>query len=136
MGHRWTVRSVPQPGPAVLLSGRRAADRQRPALADPAAPSRCRHGGVEAARPGAAPLFHRRHPVVIYASIAAYCGLGLILGIRHAVLPAIMTGFLEMIPVIGPLTSAVVAGLVAVRYATGIGNLIGYAVYATVLRLS
>jgi predicted PurR-regulated permease PerM len=74
--------------------------------------------------------------VVIYASIAAYCGLGLILGIRHAVLLAIMTGFLEMIPVIGPLTSAVVAGLVAVRYATGIGNLIGYAVYATILRLS
>jgi predicted PurR-regulated permease PerM len=47
-----------------------------------------------------------------------------------------MTGLLEMIPVIGPVTSAVIAGLVAVRYATGIGNIIGYAVYATVLRLS
>jgi predicted PurR-regulated permease PerM len=74
--------------------------------------------------------------VVIYATGAAYFGLGLILGIRHAVLLAIMTGLLEMIPVIGPVTSAVIAGLVAVRYATGIGNIIGYAIYATVLRLS
>jgi predicted PurR-regulated permease PerM len=74
--------------------------------------------------------------VVIYASVAAYCGLGLILGIRHAVLLALLTGLLEMIPVVGPITSAVVAGLVAVRYATGIGNIIGYAIYATILRLS
>ncbi len=74
--------------------------------------------------------------VVIYATIAAYCGLGLILGIRHAVLLAIMTGLLEMIPVIGPISSAVIAGLVAVRYATGLGNIIAYAVYATILRLS
>ncbi len=74
--------------------------------------------------------------VVIYASGAAYLGLGLILGIRHAVLLAIVTGLLEMIPVIGPITSALAAGLVAVRYATGVGNIIGYAIYATVLRLS
>jgi predicted PurR-regulated permease PerM len=74
--------------------------------------------------------------VVIYATVAAYLGLGLILGLQHAVLLAVMTGLLEMIPVVGPLTSAVVAGLVAVRYATGLGNIIGYAIYATVLRLS
>lgn len=74
--------------------------------------------------------------VVIYATGAAYLGLGLILGIHHALLLAVLTGLLEMIPVIGPLTSAVIAGLVAVRYATGIGNIIGYAIYATILRLS
>jgi predicted PurR-regulated permease PerM len=74
--------------------------------------------------------------VVIYATIAAYLGLGLILGIRHAVLLAILTGLLEMIPVIGPITSAVIAGLVAVRYATGVGSIIAYAAYATILRLS
>jgi predicted PurR-regulated permease PerM len=74
--------------------------------------------------------------VVIYASAAAYVGLGLILGLHHAVLLAILTGLLEMIPVIGPLSSAVIAGLVAVRYATGLGNIIGYAIYATILRLS
>jgi predicted PurR-regulated permease PerM len=74
--------------------------------------------------------------VVIYATVAAYIGLGVILGIQHALLLAVLTGLLEMIPVIGPLTAAVVAGLVAVRYATGLGNIIAYAIYATVLRLS
>jgi predicted PurR-regulated permease PerM len=74
--------------------------------------------------------------VVAYASTAAYVGLGLVLGIPHAVFLALMTGLLEMIPVIGPISAAVIAGLVAVRYATGIGPIIAYAVYATVLRLS
>ncbi|HEU5273540.1 MAG TPA: AI-2E family transporter [Xanthobacteraceae bacterium] len=74
--------------------------------------------------------------VVIYATGAAYLGLGLILGIHHALLLAILTGLLEMIPVIGPISSAVIAGLVAVRYATGLDSIIEYAIYATVLRLS
>jgi predicted PurR-regulated permease PerM len=74
--------------------------------------------------------------VVIYATIAAYLGLGLILGLRHAVLLACLTGLLEMIPVVGPVTSAVIAGLVAVRYATGLGSIIAYAIYATALRIS
>ncbi|HLH90850.1 MAG TPA: AI-2E family transporter [Xanthobacteraceae bacterium] len=74
--------------------------------------------------------------VVIYATAAAYVGLGLILGIKQAVLLACLTGVLEMIPVIGPMASAIIAGLVAVRDATGIGSIIGYAAYATVLRLS
>ncbi|MBV9201826.1 MAG: AI-2E family transporter [Alphaproteobacteria bacterium] len=74
--------------------------------------------------------------VVTYAWIAAYVGLGLVLGIPHAVFLALLTGLLEMIPVIGPISAAVIAGLVAVRYATGIGPIIAYAVYATALRLS
>jgi predicted PurR-regulated permease PerM len=74
--------------------------------------------------------------VFAYATVAAYVGLGLVLGIRHAVLLALLTGILEMIPVIGPLSSAVIAGLVAVRYATGLGPIIGYTIYATALRLS
>jgi len=74
--------------------------------------------------------------VVTYAWIAAYIGLGLVLGIPHAVFLALLTGVLEMIPVIGPISAAVIAGLVAVRYATGIGPIIAYAIYATVLRLS
>ena len=74
--------------------------------------------------------------VVAYASTAAYIGLGLVLGIPHAVFLALLTGILEMIPVIGPISAAVIAGLVAVRYATGIGPIIAYAVYATALRLS
>jgi predicted PurR-regulated permease PerM len=74
--------------------------------------------------------------VVAYASTAAYIGLGLFLGIPHAIFLALLTGLLEMIPVIGPLASAVIAGLVAMRYATGLGPIIAYAIYATALRLS
>jgi len=74
--------------------------------------------------------------VIAYATVAAYIGLGLILAIPHAVFLALLTGLLEMIPMIGPGAAAVIAGLVAVRYASGIGPIIGYAVYATALRLS
>jgi predicted PurR-regulated permease PerM len=74
--------------------------------------------------------------VIAYAAAAAYIGLGLILGIPHAVFLALLTGLLEMIPMIGPGAAAVIAGLVAVRYASGIGPIIGYAVYAVILRLS
>jgi len=74
--------------------------------------------------------------VMAYSSAAAYVGLGLVLGIPHAVFLALMTGLFEVIPFIGPITAAVIAGLVAVRYATGIGTIIAYAIYATALRLS
>ncbi len=74
--------------------------------------------------------------VVAYAILAAYIGLGLVLGLRHALFLALITGVLEMIPVIGPGASALIAGLVAIRTATGIGPVIGYAIYAIVLRLS
>jgi predicted PurR-regulated permease PerM len=71
-----------------------------------------------------------------YAAAAAYIGLGLVLGIPHAVLLALLTGVLEMIPVVGPGASAVIAGLVAVHSAAGIGAIIAYALYATALRIS
>jgi predicted PurR-regulated permease PerM len=74
--------------------------------------------------------------VVVYAASAAYIGLGLVLGIPHAVLLALLTGVLEMIPVIGPGASAVIAGLVAIHYAAGIGAIVAYALYATALRIS
>jgi predicted PurR-regulated permease PerM len=74
--------------------------------------------------------------VVAYAASAAYIGLGLVLGIPHAVFLALLTGVLEMIPVIGPGAAAVIAGLVAVHNAAGIGAIIAYALYATALRVS
>jgi predicted PurR-regulated permease PerM len=74
--------------------------------------------------------------VVIYAAVAAYIGLGLILGLKHAVFLAILTGLLEMIPVIGPLMAALIAGVVALQAATGAWNIIGYVIYAAALRLS
>ena len=74
--------------------------------------------------------------VVIYATIAAYIGLGVILGIDHAVLLALLTGVLETVPVIGPTSAAVIAGLVSLRTATGLMSILDYAFYATALRLS
>jgi predicted PurR-regulated permease PerM len=62
--------------------------------------------------------------------------LGLVLGIPHAVLLAVLTGVLEMIPVIGPGLAVVIAGLVAIHSAAGIGAIIAYALYAIALRIS
>jgi predicted PurR-regulated permease PerM len=59
-----------------------------------------------------------------------------VLGIPHAVFLALLTGLLETIPMIGPIAAAVIAGPVAVRYATGIGPIIAYTVYAIALRVS
>lgn len=74
--------------------------------------------------------------VVTYAAAAAYVGLGLVLGLNHAVFLALTTGVLEMVPVAGPALSARLAGLIAIQTATGIGNIVAYAIYAIVLRLS
>jgi predicted PurR-regulated permease PerM len=73
---------------------------------------------------------------VAYAAVAAYIGLGLVLGIRHAAFLALLTSVLEMIPIVGPVAAVTIAGLVAVQQATSFWAIVGYAVYATVLRLS
>jgi predicted PurR-regulated permease PerM len=74
--------------------------------------------------------------VVLYASTAAYIGLGLVLKIQHAVFLALITGLLELIPFVGPAASAVIAGLVAVQQASSGWSIIGYIIYATALRIS
>jgi predicted PurR-regulated permease PerM len=74
--------------------------------------------------------------VVAYTTAAAYLGLGLVLGLHHAVLLALLTGLLEVIPVVGPTAAAVIAGLVAVRHAATSLDIWAYVGYATVLRLS
>ena len=74
--------------------------------------------------------------VVIYASTAAYIGLGLILDIHHAVFLALISGLLEVIPVIGPFASATIAGLVAIQQATSAWNIVEYIMYAVALRVS
>ncbi len=74
--------------------------------------------------------------VILYATVAAYVGLGVILGIRHAVFLALLTGILEIVPIVGSTAAAVIAGLVSLRTATGIMSIVDYAAYATLLRLS
>jgi predicted PurR-regulated permease PerM len=74
--------------------------------------------------------------VVAYATAAAYLGLGIVLGLHHALILALLTGVLEIIPVIGPLAAAVMAGLMAVQQAASAADIWAYVGYATVLRLS
>lgn len=74
--------------------------------------------------------------VVLYTSAAAYIGLAIFLHLPHAVLLAIATGFLELIPFIGPLAAAVLAGMIALQNAHGIESVVAYALYASALRLS
>jgi predicted PurR-regulated permease PerM len=74
--------------------------------------------------------------VVVYASVAAYIGLGLALQLPHAVLLAILTGLLEMVPVIGPAASGVIVGLAAVQAAKGAWSIVLFIIYAVALRLS
>lgn len=74
--------------------------------------------------------------VVLYASIVAYIGLGLILGLRHAVFLALITGILEIVPIVGPAASAGLAGIVAVQEARSGWSIVAYIAYATVLRVS
>ena len=74
--------------------------------------------------------------VVLYATTAAYVGLGLILGIHDALLLALLTGVLELIPLVGPVASAVIAGLVAVQQSTNAGGILEYVFYAAALRIS
>jgi len=74
--------------------------------------------------------------VVVYAAIAAYIGLGFFLGLHHALLLALITGLLELLPLIGPVSSAVLAGLVAVREAASASAILAFIAYAIALRLS
>ena len=74
--------------------------------------------------------------VVCFAAAFAYAGLGLVLGIPHAIFLALITGILEAIPIVGPAVAAVIAGLVAIQHNSGIGAIVGYAIYLTALRLS
>jgi predicted PurR-regulated permease PerM len=74
--------------------------------------------------------------VLLYTTVAAYAGLGLVLGLHHAFFLALLTGVLEVIPVIGPVAAAVIAGIAATQQAQGPWNILAYALYATALRVS
>ena len=98
-------------------------------------------------RPVAARIFDRLRPilfryfagvaaVIVYAGSAAYIGLGLFLNLRHAAFLAALTGLLEVLPVVGPGLSALIAGMVAVQEAKSIWSIGVYAIYAAALRLS
>jgi len=74
--------------------------------------------------------------VVCFAAAFAYAGLGLVLGVPHALFLALMTGVLEAIPIVGPALAVAIAALVAIQHNSALGAIIGYAVYLAALRLS
>jgi predicted PurR-regulated permease PerM len=53
--------------------------------------------------------------VVSYTSVVAWLGFGPMFGLPHPVLLAITVGVLELVPVVGPLASATIVGLVAIQ---------------------
>jgi predicted PurR-regulated permease PerM len=73
--------------------------------------------------------------VVVYTSTLAWVGFGLIFHLPHAVLLAITVGLLELIPVVGPLSSATLVGITAVQQAS-IWSTVFLMAYAIGLRLS
>ena len=74
--------------------------------------------------------------VVLYAAIASYLGLGIFLHLNHAVVLAILTGVLESIPVVGPAASAILGILAAMSQAVTFSDMVAFAIYLTVLRVS
>lgn len=72
--------------------------------------------------------------VVIYTMAMAYVAFGPIFAIATPVLLAIVVGFLELIPVVGPITSLLLIGLAALQ--EGTFATIFLMVYAVALRLS
>lgn len=78
-----------------------------------------RRGSIEAVLPALVPMLRRYVVgiicVVIYTAIVAYIGFGLIFGLPGAALISVVVGFLEMIPVVGPVTSIILVSLASLQ---------------------
>lgn len=74
--------------------------------------------------------------IAAYATLAAYLGLGWFLRLHDAVFLAVVTGVLELLPLVGPIAAALIAGLVAMGQYDGGVHIIAYVAYAVALRIS
>jgi predicted PurR-regulated permease PerM len=72
--------------------------------------------------------------VVLFTTTVTWIITGPVFGVRHAFFLAIAVGLLELIPVVGPILSFVMFGLVAVQQ-TGYSEVIGFGIFAIGLRL-
>ncbi len=72
--------------------------------------------------------------IVVFATIASWIAIRFALGLPFAWLLALLTGLFELIPVIGPMASAAMVGLLALEH-HGVWAVIAFAVYVTVFRL-
>jgi predicted PurR-regulated permease PerM len=97
-----------------------------------------RRGSVREMLPKLVPMLRRYVvgliSIVIYAAAVAYIGFGLLFNVPAAGVLAMVVGLLEMIPVIGPITSLVLVGLSAASQGTFAA--IFLMLYAMALRLS
>lgn len=73
--------------------------------------------------------------IVAYTFGATWLGIGLFLHLPNALLLAVATAALELIPVIGPILAAVMLGMAALEQGS-IYLALGYVVFAIMLRLS
>lgn len=73
--------------------------------------------------------------VVLLTITVTWVVTGLVFRVQHAIFLALAVGLLEMIPVIGPIISFILFGLVAVQQA-GYGQVIAFGAFAVGLRLS
>jgi predicted PurR-regulated permease PerM len=97
-----------------------------------------RRESVETMLPELVPMLRRYVAglicVMIYTSAVAYIGLALIFRVQAAALLAVIVGVLELIPVIGPITSMLLIGLSASQQ--GLWSAVGLMGFALALRLS
>jgi predicted PurR-regulated permease PerM len=73
--------------------------------------------------------------VVSYVAVTVWIILSWVFATPHAPLTAVVVGFLELVPMIGPLTSMVLLGLTALQ-AGSVAAAIGLGIFAILLRLS
>jgi predicted PurR-regulated permease PerM len=72
--------------------------------------------------------------IVVFATIVSWIAIRFALGLPFALLLGLLTGLLELIPVIGPMASAALVGLLALER-HGFWAVVAFAVYVTVFRL-
>lgn len=118
--------------PYFLISGRRLAEGAI-WLIPPE-----RRGSVHEMLPKLIPMLRRYVVglcgVVVYTAVVAYIGLGLVFHVPAASLLSVVVGFLELIPVIGPITSMLLIGLSAAQIGTF--TAVFLMIFALALRLS
>ncbi len=73
--------------------------------------------------------------ITVYAIVLSWVATRFVLHLPHAALLATTVGLLEMIPVIGPVVSTALIGLLTIQQITW-GGIVEFALFATILRVS
>jgi predicted PurR-regulated permease PerM len=72
--------------------------------------------------------------IVVVAALLAWPAIALVLHLPFALLLALLTGLLELVPVLGPVASAGIVGLLSLEQ-HGLWAVIAFAAYVTVFRV-